>query len=168
MDVSFVGLGKLGLPLACTLAGSGNRIWGIDKNPYFIENLSNGNLPFYEPGLDKIFPNKNFIDFSDSYESISNTDATIILVSTQSDDGYSSANVEAALEELSISLKESKKDYHLIVLSSTVPPGSISKLIKLVEDNSERKYGEGFGFSYVPDFVKLGKVIQDFKHPEFF
>ena len=55
MDVSFVGLGKLGLPLACTLAGSGNRIWGIDKNPYFIENLGNDNLPFYEPGLDEIF-----------------------------------------------------------------------------------------------------------------
>ena len=54
MDVSFVGLGKLGLPLACTLAGSGNRIWGIDKNPYFIENLSNGNLPFYEPGLENL------------------------------------------------------------------------------------------------------------------
>ena len=121
IDISFVGLGKLGLSLACTLAGSGNRVWGIDKNPYFIENLSNDNLPFYEPGLDEIFPNKNFVDFSDSYESIiSNTDATIILVSTQSDDGYSSANVEAALEELSISLKESKKDYHLIVLSSTI------------------------------------------------
>ena len=169
MDISFVGLGKLGLPLACTLAGSGNRVWGIDKNPYFIENLGNDNLPFYEPGLDEIFPNKNFVDFSDSYESIiSDTDATIILVSTQSDDGYSSANVEAALEELSISLKESKKDYHLIVLSSTVPPGSISKLIKLVEDNSDRIYGEGFGFSYVPDFVRLGCVIKDFKNPEFF
>lgn len=168
MDISFVGLGKLGLPLACTLAESGNRIWGIDKNPYFIDNLSDGKLPFYEPDLDEIFPNKNFLGFSDSYNSIASTDATIILVSTQSDDGYSSDNVEAALKELSVSLKKSERDYHLIVLSSTVPPGSISKLIKLVEDNSERKYGEGFGFSYVPDFVRLGCVIKDFKNPEFF
>jgi UDPglucose 6-dehydrogenase len=170
MNISFVGLGKLGLPLACCLAQSGNKVLGVDKNEYVLDTLSEGRLPFYEPGLNKIFPHVNFIGFTDSYQrAINETDATIILVNTQlGDNGYSSEFVEDVLTDLAMNLRKSEKEKHLIVLSSTVLPGTIKKLIKLVEKISKRKYGEGFGFSYVPDFVKLGNVIEDFKNPEFF
>jgi len=170
MNISFVGLGKLGLPLACCLAQSGNKVLGVDKNEYVLDTLNHGKLPFYEPGLDKIFPHVNFIGFTDSYQrAIDETDATIILVNTQlGDNGYSSEFVEDALTDLAMNLRKSKKERHLIVLSSTVLPGTIKNLIKLVEKISKRKYGEGFGFSYVPDFVKLGNVIEDFRNPEFF
>lgn len=67
MNVSFIGLGKLGLPLACCLAKSGNKILGVDKNEYILEKLNNQELPFYEPGLSDIFPHVNFIGFTDSY-----------------------------------------------------------------------------------------------------
>jgi len=170
MNVSFVGLGKLGLPLACCLAQSGNKILGVDKNEYVLDILNRGELPFYEPGLSNIFPHVNFIGFTDSYQrAIDETDVTIILVNTQlGDNGYSSEFVEDVLADLSLNLKKSNKEKHTIILSSTVLPGTIKKLIKLVEKISGRKYGEGFGFSYVPDFVKLGSVIYDFKNPEFF
>lgn len=170
MDISFIGLGKLGLPLACCLAKSGNRVLGIDKNHYFLDKLNDNELPFYEPGLDEIFPHPNFIGFTDSYERIlEETEATIILVNTQDENGgYSSLIVEKVLEEFSQEFKKSTKDYHLIVLSSTVLPGTVKKLIRLVEDISGKKYEHDFGFSYVPDFVKLGNVIKDFKNPEFF
>ncbi len=170
MNVSFIGMGKLGLPLACCLAKSGQRILGVDKNEYVLDKLNNNELPFYEPGLTDIFPNQNFIGFTDSYKkAIDETDASIILVNTQlGDTGYSAEFVESALEDLAVNLRKSDKKYHLIVLSSTVLPGTISKLIRLVERISKRKFGEGFGFSYVPDFVKLGSVIHDFRNPEFF
>ena len=170
MNISFIGLGKLGLPLACCLARSGNKVLGVDKNEYILDKLNDKELPFYEPGLSDIFPHVNFIGFTDSYQrAVGETDATIILVNTQlGDNGYSSEFVESALTDLAMNLKKSDKDYHLIVLSSTVLPGTIRKLIKLVEKISKRTYGEGFGFSYVPDFVKLGSVIEDFKNPEFF
>jgi UDPglucose 6-dehydrogenase len=170
MNISFVGLGKLGLPLACCLAQSGNKVLGVDKNEYVLDILSKGKLPFYEPGLDKIFPHVNFIGFTDSYQrAIDETEATIILVNTQlGDNGYSSEFVEDVLTDLAMNLRKSVKEKHLIVLSSTVLPGTIAKLINLVEKISKRRYGEGFGFSYVPDFVKLGNVIEDFKNPEFF
>jgi UDPglucose 6-dehydrogenase len=131
MNVSFVGLGKLGLPLACCLAKSGNKILGVDKNEYILEKLNNQELPFYEPGLSDIFPHKNFIGFTDSYaRAVEETDASIILVNTQlGDSGYSAEFVESALTDLSVNLKKSKKEYHLIVLSSTVLPGTINKLI---------------------------------------
>ena len=170
MNVSFIGLGKLGLPLACCLAQSGNKILGVDKNEYVLDKLNNKKLPFYEPGLTDIFPHRNLIGFTDSYsKALRETDASIILVNTQlGDSGYSSEFVESALTDLAVNLKRSDKDYHLIVLSSTVLPGSIKNLIHLVEKISDRKYGKGFGFSYVPDFVRLGNVIYDFKNPEFF
>tara|TARA_B100001287_G_scaffold256753_1_gene241852 strand:+ start:1325 stop:2557 length:1233 start_codon:yes stop_codon:yes gene_type:complete len=170
MNVSFIGLGKLGLPLACCLAQSGNNILGVDKNEYVLEKLNNQELPFYEPGLTDIFPHDNFIGFTDSYKkAVEETDATIILVNTQlGDTGYSAEFVESALTDLAVNLKKSTKEYHLIILSSTVLPGTIQKLIHLVEKISGKKYQENFGFSYVPDFVRLGKVIYDFKNPEFF
>ena len=170
MNVSFIGLGKLGLPLACCLAQSGNNILGVDKNEYVLEKLNNQELPFYEPGLTDIFPHDNFIGFTDSYKkAVEETDATIILVNTQlGDTGYSAEFVESALTDLAVNLKRSTKEYHLIILSSTVLPGTIQKLIHLVEKISGKKYQENFGFSYVPDFVRLGKVIYDFKNPEFF
>jgi len=170
MDISFVGLGKLGLPLACCLARSGNRVLGVDKNEYILDMLNDGKLPFYEPGLENIFPHVNLLGFTDSYQrAIDETEATIVLVNTQlGDHGYSSDFVESALTDIALNLRKSTKEYHLIVLSSTVLPGTIKKLIKLVEKISKRKFEEGFGFSYVPDFVRLGNVIEDFKNPEFF
>ena len=170
MNISFIGLGKLGLPLASCLAGSGNKILGVDKNEYILDKLNNKELPFFEPKLTDIFPHENLVGFTDSYsKAVEETDASIILVNTQlGDSGYSSEFVESALTDLSVNLRRSKKDYHLIIISSTVLPGSISKLIHLVEKISNRKYGKGFGFAYVPDFVRLGNVIYDFKNPEFF
>ena len=170
MNISFIGLGKLGLPLACCLAQSGNKVLGVDKNEYVLEKLNNNELPFYEPGLTDIFPHDNLIGFTDSYHrAVEETDASIILVNTQlGDTGYSAEFVESALTDLAVNLKKSDKEYHLIVLSSTVLPGTIANLIKLVEKISGRKFEEGFGFSYVPDFVKLGNVIKDFLNPEYF
>ena len=170
MNVSFVGLGKLGLPLACCLRMVVEIKFGVDKNEYILDMLNNQELPFYEPGLTDIFPHNNFIGFTDSYKrAVEETDATIILVNTQlGDTGYSAEFVESALTDLAVNLKRSTKKYHLIILSSTVLPGTIQKLIHLLEKISGKKYQEDFGFSYVPDFVRLGKVIYDFKNPEFF
>ena len=171
MNVSFIGLGKLGLPLACCLAQAGNKILGVDKNEYVLDKLSNNELPFYEPGLSDIFPHPtNFIGFTDSYKrAVDETDASIILVNTQlGDTGYSAEFVESALTDLAVNLKKSDKEYHTIILSSTVLPGTIARLVKLVEKISGRKFEEGFGFAYVPDFVRLGNVIKDFLNPEFF
>lgn len=173
MKVSFVGLGKLGLPLACCLAEAGNEVLGVDKNEHVLDKLNSGELPFFEPGLKELWENSNhrIFGFTDSYErAVRETDVTVILVNTQlGDDGYADDFVVSALTDIALNLKRCNKDYHLIVLSSTVLPGTITKkLIPLVEDVSGMKFGKDFGFSYVPDFVKLGSVIWDFKNPEFF
>lgn len=173
MKVGFIGLGKLGLPLACILANAGNKILCLDKNEYTLDILKNNDLPFFEPGLNALLgdANENITGFISSYkEMVEETEAAVILVNTQlGDHGYSSDFVESAISDIAVNLKYSPKEYFTIILSSTVLPGTIVKtLIPLAERISGREYKKGFGFSYVPDFVKLGNVIHDFTHPEFF
>lgn len=170
--ISFIGLGKLGLPLASILANN-NKVLCIDKNEYVLSQLSEGTLPFYEDGLEQMLQSvsDNIIGYTDSYSRcVNETEAAIILVNTQLGDyGYSAEFVKSAVVDLAVNLKNSSKEYFSIILSSTVLPGTIfSELIPLVEKVSGRKYGVGFGFSYVPDFVKLGSVLNDFRNPEFF
>jgi len=171
-NISFIGLGKLGLPLASILAKK-NKVLCIDKNEYVLSKLNEGSVPFYETGLIESLEaaKDNILGYTDSYKrAINETDAAIILVNTQlGDNGYSAEFVKSAISDLAINLRNSNKEYFNVILSSTVLPGTIFKeLIPLMERISGRKCGEGFGFSYVPDFVKLGSVIQDFKNPEFF
>ena len=172
MKISFIGLGKLGLPLATCLAEVGNDIVAVDKNEYILDQLENGKLPFYEPELEKLFTQvkHRFQKFTSSYEAaIRDTEASIILVNTQlGDDGYAADFVESAILDIAINLKKVDKKYHYIILSSTVLPGTINKLISTIEKISGKKFEQDFGFAYVPDFVKLGSVINDFKNPDFF
>lgn len=170
--ISFIGLGKLGLPLACCLANSGCEVIGLDKDLKKLNSLLAKKVPFFEPELDRIFEEsfENFLDFSsDLHLSIQETDITVILLNTQVKNlGYSASTVLEVIEIMAEDLLESKKDYHLFILSSTVPPGTCQEIIRIISNKTKRRLGEGFGFSYVPDFVKLGTVLKDFKNPEFF
>ena len=165
--ISFIGLGKLGLPLSTLFAKNEIEVIGIDKNKELIEKLNNNQIPFYEADLEKnLGLAKGNITFTTKYDRINETDVSIILVNTQIDDTYSTSIVESVLKSICEQLNKSDK-YHLIILSSTVMPGDIrGKLIPLIERNTNRKLGIGFGFSYVPDIVKLGSVIYDFENPD--
>lgn len=169
--ISLVGLGKLGLPLAASFASRGFRVIGIDINKKVVESLKVGISPIREPGLQDFVTKfrNNFSATTDMSQAIKETDFTIILVATPSDpDGnFSNKYVEEALKSLSLSLKKSHKKYHLFVISSTVMPGSIEKvLIPIIEKYSSRKLNKGFGVGHVPDFVALGNCIRDFLNPD--
>tara|TARA_R100001377_G_C3183883_1_gene107750 strand:- start:35 stop:1357 length:1323 start_codon:yes stop_codon:yes gene_type:complete len=167
--ISFIGLGKLGLPLATIFAKNDVDVIGIDKNKNLINILNNGDVPFYEMGLRENLSesNKN-ITYTTEYDGVVDvSDISIILVNTQIDKSYSSEYVISAITDLCNELKDSVKSYHLFILSSTVLPGEIeNKFIPLIEEITDRKLNDGFGFCYVPDIVKLGSVIKDFENPD--
>ena len=167
--ISFVGLGKLGLPLATIFAKNGVDVIGIDKNKTLINILNDGKLPFYEEGLkENLNQSRKNISYTSEYDGVLNdSDVSIILVNTQIGESYSSKYVVSAITDLCNELKNSDKPYHLFILSSTVLPGEVdNKLIPLIEELTDRKLNDGFGFCYVPDIVKLGSVIKDFENPD--
>lgn len=167
--ISFIGLGKLGLPLSTIFAKNNVSVLGVDVNVDLIDKLDRDETPFIEDGLDEcLLLAKNNIEYTTSYDRIMNeTDVSVMLVNTQIGDTYSSSIVESVIKGLCAELVKSDKDYHLFILSSTVMPGEIrDNLIPMIEELTGRELNTGFGFSYVPDVVKLGSVIKDFENPD--
>lgn len=172
MKISFLGLGKLGLPLATNFAKNAHEVIAIDKNQTLISKLSNGEVPWVEKDLNiNLLKSKPHIEFTSSVEKVADTDATIILVNTPSnkkDGSFSNLYVEEVIRDVAFELKKQNKKNHLFILSSTVMPTSINdNFIPLIESLNNWKVNEDFGFCYVPDFVAIGQVIYDFENPDF-
>lgn len=169
-EVSFIGLGKLGLPLATCMAKNGIKIKALDINKKVIEDLNNVKAPFYETDLQRnIELAKENAVYSLNYDIVSTTDTTVILVNTPSnkkDGSFSNLYIEQAITETCKRLVN-KNTYHLFVISSTVMPGSIQdSFIPLIENNTNWKLNKEYGLCYIPDFVALGTIIKDFENPE--
>ena len=168
--ISLIGLGKLGLPLLVTFANNGQKIIGIDIDQNKIDLLKNKKIPFFETGLDE-YLNSGYenIDLNTTFDNVvRDTDIFIILVNTPSsgDGDFSNKYIYDAIEELCKKIKETNKDNFLIILSSTVMPGSHIKLIDKIEKETSKKVNKNFGFVYIPDLVALGSVINDFENPD--
>jgi UDPglucose 6-dehydrogenase len=171
--VNFIGLGKLGLPLATCFAKNGVFINAVDTNADLIAKLNQGRTPWVEAGLaDNIQRAGGNISYQSTYEKVAEFDTTIILVNTPSvkaDGSFSNVYVEQSIIEICKALKEAGRLGHHFILSSTVMPRTILQvLIPLIENVTGWSLRAGnFGFSYVPDFVALGNVINDFENPDF-
>ena len=170
--LSLIGLGKLGLPLATVFASKGIYTIGIDVDSSKIDGLNNNRLPFHETDLEDLFSSsRDHLHFTENFkDAVNETDISVILVNTPSDKeskGFSNAYIKSSLTSLCTELRESNKDYHLIVISSTVMPTTCKEVIlPLIEEVSGRKLNEGFGLCYIPDLVALGSIIRDFKNPD--
>ncbi|MCJ2534031.1 MAG: hypothetical protein LN364_02215 [Candidatus Thermoplasmatota archaeon] len=160
--ISIVGLGKLGLCLALAFASRGVKVIGVDINEKLIDSLRKGKPMHHEPLIQDFLRlyRKNISFTTDHDAAAKNTNITIVLVSTPSDryGNFSNKYVESALTSLAKFLKDHHKDYHLVIVSSTLMPGSIDeKLIPLFEKESGLKLNVDFGFTFVPDFVLVGE-----------
>jgi UDPglucose 6-dehydrogenase len=169
MRIAVVGLGKLGAPLAAVLASKGNEVLGIDVNPEAVKLLNEGRAPVEEPGLQALV--------SSSHERLSATtdlgaaagaDVSILLVPTPSDDrgAFSNEHVLAAVDEIGRGLR-GRDEYHVVVVASTVMPGSCDAEIRpALENASGRRVEETLGLCYSPEFIALGSVIRDMLEPD--
>ena len=171
-NISFIGLGKLGLPLATNFARFGKKVLAIDLNESLLKTLNEGKAPWVEPELqENINAAAENITYTNSYDEVADSEYTIILVNTPSierDGSFSNEYVINSLTSTCEALKAAGKESHNFVLSSTVMPGSTySEFIPLIESITGWTLGNEFTFSYVPDFVAIGAVIKDFRDPDF-
>ena len=170
--ISFIGMGKLGLPFAGCLAAEGYDVIGVDLQEQVVADINAGRAPFFEPGLAELMADiggNRLQATTDLHQAVVGSDITIILVATPSnpDGSFSNNHVLTALTQAADAFKESGNDYHIFVVSSTVMPGSCDdEFLPLLEKHTGRRVGEGFDLCYNPDFVALGNVIKDFQNPE--
>ena len=171
MRASVIGLGKLGACMAAALAERGHTVFGVDVREDVVDLLARGEAPVSEPGLqDMITRNRDRITATrDIDAAVQATDLTFVVVPTPSEPSgaFSLEYAAAAFRALGQALR-SKTRYHLVVLTSTVLPGSTRyRLIAELEASSGRLCGPDFGVCYSPEFIALGSVIKDFLHPDF-
>jgi len=169
MKLSIIGLGKFGSPMAAVMAHKGHTVVGVDVNADFVKAIQEGRPPVREPQLaEMITANRERLSATTNYEeAILATDATFIIVPTPSEQSgrFSMAYVLKAAESVGAALR--KKDWHLVVLSSTVMPGSTETVLKpALERASGKKCGEDFGLCYNPEFIALGSVVRDMLNPD--
>ncbi len=169
--LAFFGLGRLGLTLAALYARSGMKTVGIDANRGLIDQLQSGVVPLVEPGLEALLTEAaDTITYTSDPEGAADADASIILVATPSDSSepaYSSSDVVQACRDLCHVLRaRATWRYHLIVISSTLWPGTMSStIVPLLEEQLARRAGTDFGVAYVPEFVALGDLVHGFEQP---
>ncbi len=168
--VSVIGLGKLGAPMAAALASRGYPTIGVDVNPASVEAVDAHRAPVGETGLQKMIDEnaERLSATMDIAEAVHGSDASFIIVPTPSgpDGAFTSKFVVDACTKIGHALKD-KKDFHLVVVISTVMPGSSEKeIIPALEEASGKKAGQDFGYCYSPTLVALGAVIKGFLNPE--
>jgi UDPglucose 6-dehydrogenase len=168
--VSVVGLGKLGSPIVASFASRGYETVGLDVNPALVEALAAHRAPVSETGLQELIERNRERIFvtSDWNELIARSDASFIVVPTPSgaDGAFSNAFVLAACEKLGAALRF-KETFHLVVVVSTMMPGSSrNEIIPALERASCKDSGTGFGYCYSPTLIALGSVIRNFLNPD--
>ncbi|HEX7042061.1 MAG TPA: nucleotide sugar dehydrogenase [Patescibacteria group bacterium] len=169
MNVSVIGLGKLGSPLVATLASKGHHVVGVDLKQDLVSKISQGIAPVEETDLAKYLKKykSDIKATTDTEKGVLETDITFIIVPTPSEENgsFSPVFVEEAALKIGRALKK-KDTYHLVLLTSTVMPGTSERIKKLIEIISEKKCGNEFGFCYNPEFIALGSVIKNLLNPD--
>jgi UDPglucose 6-dehydrogenase len=168
--IAVVGCGKLGTPLVACLADAGYQVLGVDTNPNLIDELSLGKVSWNEPNLEPILKkNLSKIQFKNN-ENIeyAELDATFIIVPTpsQPDGNFSNEYVLNAVKKIGSSFKESLSKTHLIVIVSTVMPGSTSGVILNALNESVGTLSHSIRICYSPEFIALGSVIKNMRYPD--
>src|SRR5579871_4607511 len=170
MNISIIGLGKLGSPMQAVMAHKGHTVIGVDLNPATVKAINAGKAPVKEPRLQEMIDGaRDRISATHSYEeALMATDVTMIMVPTPSgkDGRFSMDYVMEAAEKIGAVLKKKAK-WHLVVLSSTVMPGSTGgTLLPALEELTGKTCGVDFGLCYNPEFIALGNVVNDMLRPD--
>lgn len=169
-SVCVVGLGKLGAPLAACFAAKGLRTTGVDSDPAKVEAVNHGRAPVFETGLEEMLARSEgrLLATTEIEAGVCSSDVTFIVVSTpsQPDGGFSLRYVTPVCKAIGRALA-GKKDYHVVVLTSTVMPGTTGGSVReTLEQASGKTCGRDFGLCYSPEFIALGSVIRDFLNPD--
>ena len=165
-----VGCGKLGAPLVACLAEAGHEVTGIDLNSTLIASLSKFEISWNEPGLQELLrTSKSRVSFQNDFKGgFRGSDITFIIVPTPSlsDGNFSNEYVLSAIKAIATELSAEKISEHLIVIVSTVMPGSTSGIVKETLEKNLTVKNHQIRLAYSPEFIALGSVIKNMHYPD--
>src|SRR5687768_8649526 len=164
MNITVIGTGYVGLVTGACLADAGNNVFCLDLNQQKIQQLNDGKIPIFEPGLEPIVKRNREagrLRFSTDVEaSVAHGDLQLIAVGTPpGEDG--SADMQYVLAAAR-AIGKHMKSYKVIATKSTVPVGTADMIREEVRKNTNH------AFSVVsnPEFLKEGAAVEDFMRPD--
>ncbi len=166
MRVVMVGAGYVGLVSGACFSEFGIEVTCVDKDEGKISALRRGEIPIYEPGLDKLVEANaavgRLVFTTDLKQTVRDADAVFISVGTPSRRGDGHADIDhvrAAVREVAAAIER----YTVIITKSTVPVGTGRELAELV---AETVSPELFDVVANPEFLREGSAIEDFMRPD--
>src|SRR6201997_5105797 len=164
MNIAVVGTGYVGLVSGTCFAESGNEVICVDIDAARIEQLTDGHVPIYEPGLEELVRRnikEGRLSFSTELRSaVSSAMVSFIAVGTPM-----SQNGAADLRGVMRAAEEIAKEiagYHIIAIKSTVPVGTNDRVRETVAKAAKHRVD----VCSVPEFLKEGSAIEDFMRPD--
>ena len=165
IKIAVIGLGRVGLPLAATLADEGVEVVGVDINEEIITKISIGESPYIdEAGLKELIQRvvaKKTFKATSQIQAIKECDFIIIAVPTliRGEEPEIDA-VQLVADELAQNFSQGK----VVVLQSTVPPFTTQNILgKVIEERTGLKPGRDFGLAYSPERTQAPQVLRDLK-----
>ena len=169
MKIAVIGLGFVGLSLTSVLASKKFNVIGIDVDKEKCRKISNGISPFFEPELEKTLKKglKNKLHIESDISAVLDCDLIFVTVGTPQNKtgGIELSIIKKAMTSLGKNIRNSKKE-HIILIKSTVVPGTIKDVIlPILENNSKKKAGKDFGLISNPEFLQESTAIKDTEFP---
>lgn len=157
--INVIGLGYIGLPTALMLADNGLKVIGTDINKTTVHTLQEGKITFEEPGLNDLFESalRKGIQFKENY---SECDFYIITVPTPYNKTSKKIDPSYVLEAIKQVLQVCKKGA-IIVIESTVSPGTIDQYVRPMIEASGYEIGSDVHLAHAPERILPGQMIQE-------
>jgi GDP-mannose 6-dehydrogenase len=171
--ISIFGMGYVGCVSAACFAKDGNQVVGVDVSPSKVRMITEGKSTILEEGIAELTAEVvaagRLRATSDVADAVRSSSISLICVGTPSrpNGGIDLRYIERVCEQIGECLRD-KKEYHTVVIRSTVLPGTIEGVvIPTLERASGKTAGKDFGVCSNPEFLREGSSIKDFYDPPF-
>ncbi|MDC1338335.1 UDP-glucose/GDP-mannose dehydrogenase family protein [Pelagibacteraceae bacterium] len=166
MKLCMIGTGYVGLVSGVCFSDLGNDVICVDKDLTKIENLKNGIIPIYEPGLDELvvknYKNKRLKFSTNLKDSILKSDIIFICVGTPTKKNGHDADL-SQVYSVAREISKSIKKFKIIITKSTVPVTIGDEIEKIISKKVSKKR---FSIVSNPEFLREGDAIRDFTYPD--
>jgi len=172
VNISIFGLGYVGCVSSGCLAECGHNIIAIDKDVTKVDFINEGKATIIENQVDRLiaeqFKAGRLSAVTDGRKAVLETDISIICVGTPSTDtGHLDMSaIHNVAEDIGYAVKE-KSRFHIVLIRSTVPPGTNRDVSAIIEKRSEKQAGEDFAVVSNPEFLREGTAYNDFHNPAY-
>jgi UDPglucose 6-dehydrogenase/GDP-mannose 6-dehydrogenase len=170
MKLSIVGTGYVGLVTGTCFAEVGHEVVCVDLDRQKVERINRGETPIHERGLAALLRRHIGVRLTASTDlraAVHGSEMTFIAVGTPFDGkAIDLTAIRQAALDIGVALRD-KLDYHVVVVKSTVVPGTTEDVVRpLLETASGKRAGVDFGVGANPEFLTEGVAVEDFMDPD--